>query len=305
METAEILLKAGADPHAGFLWQGLTSPFTALTGAFGGGEQDQPAHPDAVPLARRLLVAGADPNDNQTLYNRMFRPPNDHLELLFSFGLGEDGPSPWRDRLGPYAYPSPTAMLGEQLRWAADHGYTDRVRLLLGRGVDPDTLGYHPNYGSQSAYALAVRAGHGEIATALLDAGASGGDVDEVDAFLGRCVAGEEAVVRARLAEVPELGARAVARRPDALAVAVERGHHDVVPLLISLGFPVDGSGPDGRTALHYAALAGDVELVERLLARGADPARRDRDYDATPAQWARHGRHSELTAVLEELAPG
>ena len=30
--------RRGADPNAGFLWEGLSSPFTALTGAFGRGE---------------------------------------------------------------------------------------------------------------------------------------------------------------------------------------------------------------------------------------------------------------------------
>lgn len=38
LEVARLLLERGADPDAGFLWDGLTSPFTVLTGAFGGGE---------------------------------------------------------------------------------------------------------------------------------------------------------------------------------------------------------------------------------------------------------------------------
>jgi hypothetical protein len=32
LETARLLLAAGADPDAGYLWHGLPSPFTALTG---------------------------------------------------------------------------------------------------------------------------------------------------------------------------------------------------------------------------------------------------------------------------------
>jgi hypothetical protein len=161
-----ILLDAGADPNTGYLWHGLTSPFTALTCALGGGEQDQPPHPAAIEIARMLLDAGADPNDNQALYNRWFRPENDHLELLFSYGLGEDRPSVWRDRLGT-GYPTPEEMLGEQLRWAADHGYTDRVRLLLDHGVDPDSRGYHPIYGSRSAAELAAASGHDDIVALL------------------------------------------------------------------------------------------------------------------------------------------
>ena len=81
LAAATFLLDHGADPNAGFLWHGLTTPFTALTGAFGGGEQDQPPHPHAPVLARLLLERGADPNDAQALYNRMFGPSNDHLAL--------------------------------------------------------------------------------------------------------------------------------------------------------------------------------------------------------------------------------
>ncbi|WP_020580347.1 ankyrin repeat domain-containing protein [Actinopolymorpha alba] len=172
LEVARLLLAAGADPNAGYLWRGMPSPFTALTGAFGGGEQDQPPHPDSLALARLLLEAGADPNDNQTLYNRMFTPVNDHLVLLFEFGLGTETESPWRQRMGT-RYPSPAQMLQEQLRWAADHGMVDRVRLLLDHGVDPDGLGYHPIFGDRTAYQLAVGAGHHEIARLLADAGAA------------------------------------------------------------------------------------------------------------------------------------
>jgi len=67
---------ARADPDAGYLWEGLPSPFTALTGAFGEGEdgRNQPPHQHSLALARLLLEAGADPNDSQTLYNRHFNP---------------------------------------------------------------------------------------------------------------------------------------------------------------------------------------------------------------------------------------
>ncbi len=89
LDVARMLLAAGADPNAGYLWQGLACPFTVLTGVFGEGELGpvrQPRHPCAQPLARLLLTAGADANDAQALYNRMFEPGNDHLELLFELG---------------------------------------------------------------------------------------------------------------------------------------------------------------------------------------------------------------------------
>ncbi|OLR89438.1 ankyrin repeat domain-containing protein [Actinokineospora bangkokensis] len=90
VECARLLVGAGADPNAGYLWEGLTPPFTALTGAFGGGEDaaNCPPHRAATELAELLLRAGADPNDGQALYNRMFTADDSHLELLFAHGLG-------------------------------------------------------------------------------------------------------------------------------------------------------------------------------------------------------------------------
>ena len=136
--AATALLEAGADPDSGYLWRGLSSPFTALTGAFGHGEQGPrrlPAHQHAHALARLLLDAGADPNDSQTLYNRMFTPADDHLELLLGYGLGGPATGPWARRLGQ-AMETPEQMLRRQVQWAADHGFTERLGLLSRYGVD-------------------------------------------------------------------------------------------------------------------------------------------------------------------------
>jgi hypothetical protein len=62
LEVARLLLASGADPNAGYLWEG-TYAFTALTGALGEGEDavNQPRHQFWLPLARLLLDAEADP----------------------------------------------------------------------------------------------------------------------------------------------------------------------------------------------------------------------------------------------------
>ena len=71
--VARLLLEHGADPNAGYLWEGLIPPFTALTGALGGGGT-LPKHEEELPLARLLLQAGADANDGQALYNQGWGP---------------------------------------------------------------------------------------------------------------------------------------------------------------------------------------------------------------------------------------
>jgi ankyrin repeat protein len=62
---------------------------------------------------------------------------------------------------------------------------------------------------------------------------------------------------------------------------------------LIPAGFDYAG------TALHYAALRGRRELVDHLLAVGADPTVRDTKIGKLPEDWAAHGGHAELAEHL------
>jgi ankyrin repeat protein len=74
------------------------------------------------------------------------------------------------------------------------------------------------------------------------------------------------------------------------------------VALLIDLGFDVnaiDRTTPLHVTALHQAAMRGDVEMIRLLVTHGADPRTRDSGYDATPAGWAEHFGMSEAEAYL------
>ena len=55
---------------------------------------------------------------------------------------------------------------------------------------------------------------------------------------------------------------------------------------------------PGRATALHEAALRGDRPLVDLLLAAGADPSIRDREFNADAAGWATHAGHHDLAAA-------
>ncbi|MHC9297429.1 ankyrin repeat domain-containing protein [Mycobacterium sp. LTG2003] len=184
LAAARLLLDAGADPNAGYLWCGMSTPFTVLTGVFGEGEQGprrQPRHPFATGLATLLLERGAHPVDQQTLYNRMFRPDDSHLELLFAHGLTHAGPSPWERRLGE-AMETRAQMWQRQIDWAATHGFTDRLDLLARHGIDvaevhvaamefPDDPNARDADGATPLH-TAAWAGDLETVQRLLDAGA-------------------------------------------------------------------------------------------------------------------------------------
>jgi ankyrin repeat protein len=316
LDTARRLLSAGADPNAGYLWHGLPTPFTVLTGVFGEGELGpvrQPRHPHSLALARLLLEAGADPNDGQALYNRMFQPGNDHLELLIEFGLGRGDGGPWRQRLGA-ALDTPTDMVRGDLAWAITHDMTERVRLLVtlpsidlttpwGRGEEPSR--------EVAWTAMAATTGHLDLVDFLVAQGAPPLDLQPADALVAAALAADRDWVDGLLAGHPGLLGELRTARPALVTWAAACGAIPAVELLVQLGFDVNAKGrtdiPSDQpwhTALHAAAEDGDVELARTLLRLGADPGIRDARFDGTPLGWARYFGQDAVAALLEPLSP-
>jgi len=305
--AAQLLLKAGADPNAGYLWHGLPTPFTVLTGVFGEGELGpvrQPRHPHALPLARLLLEAGADPNDGQALYNRMFEPGIDHLELLLEFGLGTGDGGPWKVRMGD-ALDTPEQMVRGDLRWAITHGMADRVRLLVAHGVDivsPFGDGITPAE-------RAATTGHPDLVRYLVALGATEPDLRPGQKFAAAALVADHAAIAELRAAHPGVAEAAGRRRPSLIVWAAAQGQPGSVELLAGLGFDVNAMGRSDapasdpwQTALHVAAMEGNLGLAQSLLSLGADPDIRDQRFDSTPLGWARYFGQQQLIDLLEPL---
>jgi ankyrin repeat protein len=301
LDTARLLLSHGADPNAGFLW-GATYAFTALTGAFGEGEDgiNQLPHPQRDALATLLLESGADPNDGQALYNRHFKDDDGHLKLLLSYGLGQDKGGPWITRLGARGY-SPARMLVEELWSAAKNGFFERVKLLVEHGVDLNTPGIR---NGRTPYEEALRAGHDAIANYLLEKGARKIELDPVEAFALACIEGRRDEVSARLAQDPALLEKlGPYGRVDLIHRAVDANRPDGVRLIVELGVDVNGMLANTGLACSPLHAAGRLEMVKLLLELGADPHLRDPSYHATPIAWANHGQQRHIVEYLMPLA--
>jgi hypothetical protein len=312
--TARVLLGHGADPNSGYLWHGLYPPFTAVTGALGGGETDQPQHRHGFALAALLLAAGADANDGQALYNRQFGDDDRHLVLLFEHGLGRGDGGPWAARFGHTADP-PAEMLRGQLWWAIVHDMRDRARLLVEHGAD-----FLTPYAAPGGRPVTLRTSHGrtpaevaalsgcpELARWLVGQGAAEPALTGPDALIAAVLAGDREAVES--GGLGEHAAAARAERPGLIVWAAARGRADAVEMLAGLGFDVNAKArtdtpaeQQWETALHHAAGEGDEELARLLLRLGADPGLTDTRFGSTPLGWAQHFGQPAMIALLEPV---
>jgi len=212
VEVARLLLAHGADPNAGYLPDGEPPPVTALSGAFHGqlDPVHAPAHQYGLALARLLLEAGADANDERALGNAGRYPHDDaHLPLLFAHGLGRVAKGPWRARLG-HRLPGPAELVQDELRYAAEADLADRVRLIVRHcaaiGIDLDAP---EPWNGRTAHDLAVLSGNTAVAELLAAAGAAVRPLDPAGELVAACLRADREAVSRLLAADPGLVARA------------------------------------------------------------------------------------------------
>jgi len=84
-----------------------------------------------------------------------------------------------------------------------------------------------------------------------------------------------------------------------ALLYAYVRHQTEAVDFLIEKDGNWNMVGVNNGTALHRAAWAGDLQMVQRLVAKGADVNNRDNPFDGTPLDWAEHNNQQEVAQWL------
>lgn len=146
------------------------------------------------------------------------------------------------------------------LHEAAVNGYTELIAILLAYGAN---INARTNYGT-TPLQEAVLANQYAVATLLLAQGAL------IDLHDGT-----------------------------PLQWAVQRGHEQLVKLLLEAHTPVNIPGPTGRTPLHWAAIKGHTRITQLLLTYGADGSCLD-ELGRTPLDWAHARNHQHIVALLQ-----
>jgi len=276
-ETVDFLLAAGADPNqsVGSRWPpaSVAEPSTehSLSALYGAAGVNHDAD-----LTRRLLAAGANPNDNESLYHSLEAPAC--TRVLLEVGAAISGTNALFRSLDfddldtfqlllSHAVGASELSGGRLLLWAVRRRRSpEHVQALLAAGVDPTVK----TRDGVSAYTMALRYGLPEVAALLKQVGIQE-DLSEEEAFIAACACGDASAARAiqaRRADLPSNLSESQHRLLPELAAA---GCSSAVRVMVDLAWPIAVRAGDwNASALNQAVFRVDATLVRFLLEHGA-----------------------------------
>ena len=117
------------------------------------------------------------------------------------------------------------------------------------------------------------------------------------DSFYRAAVRGDLALVRTLLERDPDLVSSGQPGWRTPLIAAADRGRVEVVDFLLAHGAEVDAKMDDGSTALIAAAISGHKDVVALLIAAGADLNTKCRGL--TAIHFALSGHHNDVVELL------
>jgi len=85
----------------------------------------------------------------------------------------------------------------------------------------------------------------------------------------------------------------------NAMQLAAEVAHRDIIKLLLDAGADADSPNPEGQTALMLVARTGDVNAAKMLVRKGASIDARENWGQQTALMWAAARRHPAMMEYL------
>ncbi len=263
---ARLLLNAGADPNQSH------ESLSALYGAAGRNHD--------APLTEMLLRAGANPNDNESLYHSVETDDLTCARLLLEAGakvtgcnalyrvLDFDNPEGLRLLLAHGGDPNEhSGHLNSPLLHAIRRGRSaEHARLLLEAGADPRAR----TSDGDSAYRMASLYGLSEVAHMLRKLGADE-PLSLTDQFVAACAYADAAEATRILAQHPGIVDELSPQQLHQLPNLAQDGCGDAVRVMVEHGWPITVRGGDWHaSALNHAVFRGDAALARFLLEHGA-----------------------------------
>jgi ankyrin repeat protein len=190
-------------------------------------------------------------------------------------------------------------ILWKMAWFAAQHGDTEQLRMLISIGVDIETKGGAPVLSTP----LQVAAQHLDISSlkVLLLHGANTEVLDDLGRTALHVAAFEGRIRTVQL--LLEYKANVLATAWDgktALHFAVIKGRIDIIELLVSFGANVSIADYHGWTSLHYAS-ENRPDVLYTLLQHNAIVIPKTKKGE-TPADVARKYGNSHISTILEDL---
>ncbi|MGC2662359.1 MAG: hypothetical protein WA324_30715 [Bryobacteraceae bacterium] len=268
LKSARFLLQNGADVNSSWTnpkWP--DAPLSALYGAVG--------RTHNVEMTKLLLDAGADPNDNESLYHSVESRDSTCTRLLLQAGTRVSGTNAI-GRVLDYDKLSDLELMlhhggdAKESPWIHHAILRGRslphIQVLIAAGADLRAT----NCDGITLYRWAQMHGRADVVELLRHAGIEE-PLTEEEQFVAACARGDAAAGRAIQQRIPDIFSRLNKKQLQTLPELASVGNMPAVHAMLEVGWPREVKAAWDATALNLAVYRGDARMAELLLDNGAD----------------------------------